>query len=302
MRRISLVTLCVLAAVGCQSEQHPDVIQSLSESRPTTPVIQINDYRVDVNEFQVFWSKNPELSRDEAKTRFEEQTLAAERALAATEQQTPELQMARKREMIRLMLAEEVERETGEVTQAMLDEVAAELRSPRGFRASHILVMSKTQEAIGSRGETIARQLATQIDNGSDALDLVRLQREFPVDEDLRLHVDLHMVFPASGQMVATLPGGWTTLDPAFVTAIEGLKGPGVTAPFESRFGWHIAILHAELPAVEPDPKDVQILAQHRVDTLVRTERYSNLIAQEKASAHYNTYPRVVRERAEERP
>lgn len=294
--------LSVLLVWGCQTEQHPDAVQILRQTQATKPVIQIEDYRVDAGEFQAFWAKNSELTREQARQGFEEQTLATFQALATVGEENPELQMARKREMIRLMLAKEIESETGEVTQAMRDEIAAELRMPRGFRASHILVMSKKQEPVGERGEAFAKELVKLIDEDSDALDLVRLQREFAVDEDLRLHVDLHMVFPASGEVVSALPAGWTTLDPLFSAAIETLSGPGVTAPFETRFGWHIAILHAEVPGVEPDPKDVQILAQHRVDTLVRTQRYSTMISQERASAHYNTYPRVVRERAEERP
>jgi len=291
--------LLFLGALGCSDAKHPDAVEAVRLQQSKDIALKTPATQYSAGEFLAFWRKDANRNRDQTWEEFQNHAALVDRALGLLEEETPDIQMARKRAMIRLMLREEVETTKGELTEEARLLVNAENRIPAGLRASHILVTSTTDTPVKERGAEIAKALRETFSEDVDALDLVRFQREFEVDEGMRLHVDLHMVYPQPDELFLELPTGWTNLDPKFVKATIDLGGPGVTQPFETQFGWHIAVVHEVLDAVELTPEEVEVLAQHRVDTEARTEVYKQLYEREKSASHYNTYPRVIRERLE---
>ena len=302
MKTLGFGILVLLGFVlsGCQDTEHPDALIELTEYKVPAASLAFKGASMgfSTEEFKAFWTDHPELSRDEAIEAFMEHV-----ALSGVSQKVldPEsdFSLARKKSMIRLMLAEEIEKFRGEVGAAELAEAQALNRHPKGARASHILVMSTTKEPVGARGEEIAQRVKEALPQDPDGLDLVKIQREFEMEEGLRLHVDLQLVFPFANEAFQELPSGWVGLDPAFVKAAQDLGGPGVTDPFETRFGWHVAVVHEVLPAKDLPEEDAKVLAQHASDTEIRKEKYQEFIDREKAASHYQIYPSVVRERAE---
>lgn len=296
MRRLGFLLLGML---GCSDASHPDAVQAVRAQQGTEIVAKTAAASFSQGEFASFWKANPELEPEAALAEFEDHAALVERAVKTLEEETAEIQMARKRAMIRLMLKEEVETTKGVLTDEARKLVQAENRIPAGLRASHILVTSTTDQPVGQRGAEVAKALREAFPENADALDLVRLQREFQVAEGMRLHVDLHMVYPKPGELLLELPAGWTALDPKFVEATLELGGPGTTEPFETQFGWHIAVVHEVMEARDLTSEEIDALAQHRVDTEARAEVYKELYEREKSAAHYNSYPRVIRERLE---
>lgn len=118
------------------------------------------------------------------------------------------------------------------------DDLVESLRGGKEYRARHILLQSEKE------AKTILQAL--------DRRPFGELAKLFSLDESTGLR---------GGDLGYFLPG---TLDPDFESVVTRLKVGEPSKPFETRFGWHIAILD--------DVRDAQAMSFEQAEPVIRRQ------------------------------
>lgn len=313
---ITLSLVAMVVAAGCGQESvHPESLEAKLKSQISaeTPAVEVDDRSVDVAEFESFWSNEPSLSREDAVARFVERELIFAPALEAGLADDPEVAVARKRVMVRILLAETVEADVTEVSveESEVTRVATlasqEIGHPVGLRASHILVSVPPEEkaseqvrkeAYGRARSTIGR-IRSELPERPTPYDLLKTRRAFAerVESPLSVDVNAHLQFPIS-KPTGSLPKGWLNVVPEFRQSALEMARAGrlgeLSDPVKSPFGWHLIVVHEVLPGEKPDPDALRAAARAKILERRRTEALSERYDKWLSRADVQQFPSVV--------
>ena len=319
-----MVLVAVVALAACKSEaQHPEDLDEVLRSHRSggQAVLRVGDRTVGSTAYEAFWEAHPELERDASVEEFVAQELAFEPALAAGHASDAEVALARKRRMVRQLLAETVEQKVTEESlsddkiEKRAERIAAQLGHPPGIRASHILIKvpkakkskSKGTKASGTPAEKVEQakswieKVRAELPPNPTPFQLLRARRDFEsqLPESLSVEVNVHLHFP-SVAVGSELPETWMNVVADFRNAAVRLASEErfgqLSEPVQSEFGWHLIVVHEVLDGAKPDPSVARAVAVEQLLEEKRFEEFKTRYQQWEKGVDVRSFPNVIDE------
>lgn len=300
---------------GCEEadSSHPDPVEALERLRDDSVdelVATVNGYSLGAGEVRTRWRNDRSARRSEIVDAIVDREIAVQKGIERARPGDADLELVRKRAMVRALLREEVDREiaASDLDPEELERVEGRIRRrvgrPAGIRASHLLVTPASSEATAGRsddgsgkvGEPSERERARrwserfrgELPDRPELEDLFELRRNYrgELPDTLEIAVDANLAFPAPGARPfdGELPAGWMEVVSPFAEAAQRLLEEGregeLSAPIESRYGYHLILAHGRVDPRVPEGEAVREVAISKLLEKRRSERFERLVEQ----------------------
>lgn len=315
----------VIAGCGSSRGDHPGPGSSFEQLRnqpPEETAATVGGHPLGKREFQTAWRADRDWSVETLIERVVDREVAVQRAIERGYHRADELGYVRKKGMVRALLRREIEGDVGaeDLDDELVGKIEKKLRQklghPRGIRASHLLVMvpqKKKQrkkldiEALEAKAKTWAERIEKSLPTSPSVEDLFFARREFrdELPDPLAIVVNAHMSFPVpdSRPFNGDLPTGWMNVVSAFATAADDLLDEGrageLSAPVESKYGWHLVRAEKRLDGKVPDPEALHEVAVSRALRVERAKLFQSRLEQWRQGMSIAGYPEAIAEQAD---
>lgn len=293
------------AGCGGGSTEHPDPAGELERLRGRAPedvAGTVDGRTVGIDLFDRQWQGRPELERRALVEEVVRREVTVQRAIESGFHRESSLGPVRKRGLVRALLRRKVEQAVGpedveeSEIERRVEKLRAELGRPAGIRATHLLVMPGSREAVsggdrvGSEAERAearewVEQIRKELGDRASVTDLFDTRRAFRdrIPEEFEVSVDAHLEFPspASREFEGRLPDGWIEVVEPFAARAHRMLREGrtgeISEPVESPFGWHLIRPESRLAATVPDREAAREVAVSKGLRQKRRERFDQL-------------------------
>ncbi len=291
MKRLLLLA-CVFSA-ACS--EPPSVYKALNTWPADPPaVLEVDGRKVSKAEFETYWERHPRLTKAEVVKALSVREALVGQALLERRGGAAQFDVARKRGLVRSLLAAEIETvEAPEVVDVSKFERL--LAKPQGYRVSNLIVHPSPN--IGPEDPALlaeAIRLLGLLGDEPTALGLAKAKKE--ARQDLNVTVDLHFVFPSPKDTQLEIPPKWLKVDESFAAEVETAfaQKKAVAGPFKTKFGWHVVVLEELIPGHRPSADELQAFAQRVLRTEAQKEKFFALIKEELQKEDWTIYPEVL--------
>lgn len=294
-----LVAIAVLASCGPKVD-HPAPADALEADG--TVIGSVNARSVTAEEVQEFSKRTGITDPAKLRAKLVERELLVDQALQAGA--TPGIQHARKRAMVRALLADEIEAKvTAEnVDQRIVDEVlprmAAELRGASGEHALAVFVGPRT---------TKRKQAEKWADKTKSAAEKVHAWLAEEPSAERLLSFDATTVEKPNGATInksltvvgpetpdEAVPKGWVK-NPSLHATLRSMEVGSLSDPIPVGFGYAILLRQEPVvPQSDVTDEEVEQAARVRARDALRTAHLEELIKQLRKEAHVETYPGLI--------
>jgi hypothetical protein len=292
MRRLSL--LVMVFAMACS--EPPTVYEALNTWPTEAPVVlEVNGREVSKSEFETYWKRHPNLSAAEVTKALTLREALVGQALLERRGGAARYDFARKRGLVRSLLAKEVETVKAPVPQDV-SKFERLLASPAGYRVSNLVVRPSVDGGSVDDPALLieAQRLADILGDKPTSLDLVSAREQ--ASPGMRVSVDLHLVFPTPDNAHLSPPPQWLNVDADFAREVDTAFGENkvIVGPFKTRFGWHVVLLEDRVEGKKPAADEVQALAGRALRTDAQKEKFFSLVKDELQNQNWTIYPDVL--------
>ncbi len=291
MRRLSL--LAVVFAMACSDP--PTVYEALNTWPAEAPVVlEVNGRKVSKSEFETYWKRHPALSAEEVTKALTLREALVDQALIERRGGAARYDFARKRGLVRSLLAKEVETVKAPVPEDV-SKFERLLATPTGYRVSNLVVRPSVDGGSVDDPALLAeaQRLLGVLGDEPTSLDLVAAQKQ--ASPGMRVSVDLHLVFPKPSDVHLGPPPQWLNVDADFAREVDEAFGKKkVVGPFKTQFGWHVVLLEERVEGKKPTADEVQALASRALRTDAQKEKFFALVKEELQNQNWTIYSDVL--------
>ncbi len=302
-----IVAMSVVAACGPRVD-HPSPSDALEADGEV--VGSINARSITAEEIRLLAARTGIDDPEELKSRLVERELLVDHALEKGA--NPGISHARKRAMVRALLADEIESEVTtesvdvRLVNEILPRVAAELRGPGAERAVAIFIGPRTRKR--KEAEKLAEQTKARAD------EVYAWLAEDPTAERL-VSFDVSTVKPPIGAKVnrsmivvnpvapeGTKPDGWIRNDSLFGT-LRAMEIGEMSELIPLGFGYAILIRQGPIePDSDVSDETVEQKAREKARDALRTTHLEKLLRRLREDADIDKYPALIEQQHRQTP